>query len=236
MGGDIDIRKDLEAFAGDSLSDLDELASIASALESRRQRVALVFDATSSMYPYWKLAKDTINRVVDGIQSKAAVPVQFKVVAYRDVRFDIPAIEASEWSGDASYLKAFTESVYCQGGGDFPESIGHGLREVMGQEASQIILIGDAPGHYGSEGHTEASECKQAECPIYALYTVDHEDTKGEFETIARLSGGKAFHLTSTTTEAFEDVMNVLIASNKNLAINYEPRTLEGRAIKGLLA
>jgi hypothetical protein len=222
-------------FGETSLDDLDELRELAEALESRRQRIALVFDCTSSMGPYWEVATKTLNRVIDGIKNQSTVPIQIKVVGYRDVRCDNYPIEACEWSDNTGYLKEFVGSVYCTGGGDFPESIGDGLKEVIHEGPSQIILIGDAPGHKGSEGYTEAHECRLAGCPIYALYTARHPDTVEAFEKIAKLSGGKAFYLSSTSAECFEDIITVLLASNKALAIEYQPKTLEGKAVKALL-
>lgn len=218
-----------------SLDDLENLCNAAEAAAARRQRFALVFDATSSMGSWWRITQDALKKAVDEIKLRTDLPIQIKVVAYRD-HTDDPApdvVEMSEWSDDTRYLKNFITSMDCKGGGDYPESIGHGLKEVLNQQCNMVILIGDAPSKIGSYGWDEAKQLGQSQCPIHALYVHDSDDLKQCFGRLAKLSGGKAMHLSSGA--GFDDVLKVLLGSAKALQIDYQPTSEEGKRIKALL-
>lgn len=222
----------------DELSDLDsqmeDLMFAAEHAASQRQRFALVVDATSSMGSVWSKAKDALKTAVDEIKRSAVVPVQICVVAYRDHIEDHKkyVVEASEWSDDTDYLYDYIREMRCHGGGDYPESIGHGLAYIQQQQQAvhQIILIGDAPSKKDSFGYAEAQAFGQQNCPIYALYTDKDPHLVKCFQKLARLSGGKAFHLDKASN--MSDVFQVLLSSNKTLGIEYQPATEEGRRIK----
>lgn len=222
-----------DEFGIGSLDDLDNLCNAAEAAAARRQRFALVFDATSSMGSWWTATQDALKTAVDEIKSRTGVPIQIKVVAYRDHVCDDQVVDESEWSDDTRYLKNFITSVSCEGGGDYPESIGHGLRQVLGQQCNMVILIGDAPSKPGSLGWDEAAQLGQSDCPIHALY-VDREERLVEcFQKLAKLSGGKAMHLKDR--KGFDDILKVLLGSAKALQLDYQPETEEGKRIKALL-
>ena len=218
-----------------SLDDLDTAATAASAAEASRMRFALVCDATGSMDAAWSAARSALTVAVDQIKSRTLVPVQIRVVAYRDVDDGPDAVcEASDWSDDTDYLKDFIGNIECHGGGDYPESIGRGLRKLVQQQCKTIILIGDAPGKEPDTGFEEAIICAKDGCPIYALYT-DPNDKRlvTHFEQIARLSGGKAMSLTSF--KDLKDIISVLLTSNKALQISYQPESEAGKRAKALL-
>lgn len=214
-----------------SLDDqFEDLLNAAHTASIQRQRYALCVDATGSMQSTWNMAKDALKQAVDDIKSKVNVPVQIKVVAYRDHESDgDQVIEQSEWSDDTDYLKEFIGSIRCHGGGDYPESVGHALRECLQQDTKQVILIGDAPGKGESLGYKEAQLLGQSSCPVFALYTNVEERLVDNFTKIARLSGGKAFHLKDKNS--MRDIFQVLLAANSALQISYQPTTEEGRRL-----
>lgn len=215
---------------------LDDLALAAETSYARRQRFALVVDATSSMGPVWNMAKDSLKYAVDEIKKRSNVPVQLTVIAYRD-HIDDPAdivTEQSEWSDDTDYLKEFISNIKAKGGGDYPESIGHGLRLLEQSPVNQVILIGDAPGKEGSDGFKEARWLGTQKAPIYAMYTNDESLVVESFRKLASLSGGKAFYLKNK--ESMADIFMLLLASNKALAIEYQPTTIEGKAMQAELS
>ena len=218
-----------------SLDDLDTATIAAEAAEACRMRFALVCDATGSMDSTWSAAKTALTTAVDQIKSKTLVPVQIRVVAYRDVDDGPDAVcETSDWSDDTDYLKDFISSIRCFGGGDYPESIGRGLRRLIQQRCKTIILIGDAPGKEPDTGFEEALICGQEQCPIYALYTAPSDNRLvGHFEKLAKLSGGKAMPLTSF--KDLRDIISVLLTSNKALQIEYQPESEAGKRAKALL-
>jgi hypothetical protein len=237
MDKHVDTRKDVSE-ADDlgigNLDDLQGLCDAAEAAEAARQRFALVFDATGSMGPWWTTTQEALKKAVEEIKARTSVPIQIKVVAYRDHCYtDFPVVEESEWSDDTRYLKNFITAMVCAGGGDYPESIGHGLKAILQQKCNMVILMGDAPSKEGSWGWDEAKTCAEDKCPIHALYVVDSSDVQECFGKIAKLSGGKAMHLHDS--EGFDDVLKVLLGSAKALQLDYQPTSEEGKRIKALL-
>jgi len=221
-----------------SLDDqLDDLMFTAERAAAQRQRFALLVDATSSMGSHWARAKEALRSAVDVIKRDAKVPIQISVVAYRD-HIDDPkkyVVEYSDWSDDSDYLYNYINSMRCHGGGDYPESIGHGLAYLLSQQypISQIILIGDAPSKEGSLGYHEAETFGKKGCPIYALYTQEEHNLVECFQKLAKLSGGKAMFLEKYCN--LSDIFKVLLASNKVLGIEYIPESTEGQKLKGEL-
>lgn len=220
-------------FNSGGLDDLDMAAAAADSAARLRKRFALVVDATGSMGSVWTAATEALAQAVDEINAKSRVPVQIKVVAYRDHTCDTNFLEQSQWSNDSKYLKEFIGGILDHGGGDYPESVGHGLAACLQQDCGQIILIGDAAGRDNSTGFKEAEIFGQDKCPIFAMYTNEYDNQLMEhFKQIARLSGGKAMLLKQG--ESFmRDVLGILFG--KALGITYQPATAEGIAAQKLL-
>ena len=219
---------------GCGMDDLDNATIAADSAAQCRQRFALVCDATSSMNSAWTAAQNALKQAMDQIKSRATVPVQLRVVAYRDVDDGPKAVcEASEWSDDTDYLQSFIKSIRCFGGGDYPESVGVGLRQLLQQQVKTVILIGDAPGKDPDMGFKEAQIMGREGCPIYALYTDDDPRLVAHFEQLARLSGGKAMLLSDF--KDLRDIISVLLTSNKALQISYTPETASGKKAQALL-
>lgn len=237
MDKSITNRPDIEQKPIDEMGSLDDqfedLIHAAAHSEAQRQRFALVIDATSSMGGVWSRAKDALKQAVDEIQSNTRTPFQVCVVAYRDhlVESASRVVEFSNWSDDTVYLKDFIENMTCFGGGDYPESIGHGLAYLLQQQGlSQIILIGDAPSKNGSLGYAEAQAFGQQSTPIYALYTDDDDRLVTCFKRLAQLSGGKAFPLFAGSN--MSDILKTLFAHNKALQITYQATSIEGKRMQ----
>jgi len=232
-----DVEKPIDEIG--SLDDqFEDLMFAAEHSRTAMQRVALCVDATSSMGGVWALAKDALKQAVDEIHKRSSIPVEICVVAYRDHTDDPPeyVVEASDWSADSHYLHDFIGKMRCHGGGDYPESIGHGLAFLLKDQAkqqgnpiSQVILIGDAPSKHGSLGYVEAQTFGLQKCPVYALYTNDVEGLVECFQKLARLSGGKAFHLRSLSDMA--EIFTILLAKNPALQIEYTPTSAEGKRL-----
>ena len=232
--GDVTESDDFDMdFNSGGLDDLDMAAAAADSAARLRKRFALVIDATGSMGSVWSAATEALALAVDEINAKSRVPVQIKVVAYRDHIHDTNFLEQSQWSNDSKYLKEFIGGISDHGGGDYPESVGHGLGACLQQDCGQIILIGDAAGRDNSTGFEEAEILGQDKCPVFAMYT-DAGDHRliHHFEKLAQLSGGKAM-LLKTGTSFMRDVLGILFG--KALGITYQPATAEGIEAQKLL-
>ena len=226
---DISIHEDLKIDSLKSDDIFEALGTAATASSAARRRYVICIDATSSMGPVWTMAKKAAKQSIDEIKRKASCPIQVRIIAYRDITCDTNFIESSEWSDDTLYLREFIDKMGCQGGGDYPESVDVGLMEALIDRPNQIILIGDAPGRPESPGFKEAEAAGQTECPIFALYTDEDAKLVKNFTRIAKLSGGKAMHLKNL--DVMEDILSVLLSSDKRLMITYEPKTLEGKKL-----
>lgn len=231
---DLDLRKDITTTHPDLMTGLDGLSALAeaaSAAETKKRRYALVYDATSSMYPYWSLTKKVMKKLIEDIQAKTYVPFEIKIIAYRDVTVDSVPLEVTKWSADPDYLHSFLDHVSCSGGGDEPESVDIGLTEAM-KEANLIILVADAQGRPESPGEREASHCGQVGCPIYAFYCdQDNPRLIANFKRLAQLSGGRA-SLLNDNPDVFKDILSLALSKDSGLQLEYKPSTEEGRRIQ----
>lgn len=229
------VESDSMDFSTGGIDDLDMATDAAEAAARLRKRFGLCFDATGSMDYVWTAATQALGQAVDEITKRSDVPVQIKVVAYRDHIYDAPHLvtEQTVWENDTQALKNFISGVYCNGGGDYPESIGHGLRQLIQQQCNQVILIGDAAGRHDSTGFDEAKIMGADKCPIFAMYTDDRDEALvRHFKKLAELSGGKAFLLKSGT-DFMRDALSILFS--KALGITYQPTTPEGIAAQKLI-
>lgn len=212
----------------EGFDDFDHLGVAAEAASAARKRFILCCDATSSMGPWWQLAQKSLKKAVDEIASKTYTPFQCKVVAYRDHTCDDTPLNESDWSNDTEYLKDYISTIACTGGGDYPESVGHGLAPAAQSDACMVILIGDAPGRDNSNGLYEAKILGTQKCPVFALHCTDERRLVENFQAIAKLSGGKAMLLRDG--QSMTDIFSALL-SKIVFQIEYQPTSIEGKEI-----
>lgn len=212
----------------EGFDDFDHLATAANASAAARKRFFLVCDATSSMGPWWQMAQAALKKAVDEVASRTNTPFQVKVVAYRDHTCDSRPFEESNWSNDTEYLKDYIKGIRCEGGGDYPESVGHGLAPAAQSDACMVILIGDAPGRYESDGLYEAEILGKQKCPVFALHCTREERLVENFQAIAKRSGGKAMLLQDAGSMA--DIFSALLAKVV-FQITYQATSIEGKKL-----
>lgn len=212
-------------------STIDDLIAAARDSGDSVRRFVIVFDATSSMGPWWSMATDAVKQAITEIKSRTAFQVAVQVVAYRDITVDHEPLVISDLTDDEFYLKEFTAGVHAEGGGDTPESVDIGLQQAIKSKASMVILIGDADSRPESPGWKEASELGQSGCPIHALWIdTGYQKVRTCFERLAKLSGGKAFPLNSRSNMA--DILTTILASDKKLMITYQATSIEGQRMQ----
>jgi hypothetical protein len=178
---------------------------------ARRVRCLLLFDATSSMQPYWTHVRATLDQIIERL-----LPVHgdmtLKIVAYRDDCDGPRIIESSGWSADAQTLAAFVGLVACAGGGDTPEAVDRALQVAQAEQddLSAVVLIGDAPPHPERDGCSEARALGTQQRPVFPIAVGGAENTREAFGAIARLSGGRMIDLDKI--EELYDVLGVVLA------------------------
>jgi Tol biopolymer transport system component len=133
--------------------------------------VVLLIDTTGSMQPVLQNVRDNLHQVITSI--KAAQPsAEFAVATYRDVddKDDQGLSELfrvrQNLNKDERVAQATLDQITregANGGGDTPEQFLNGLFQVSNgaisfrPDSSRIVvLVGDAPSHDPSAGHTQA--------------------------------------------------------------------------------
>lgn len=120
-------------------------------LRSRGLEVALVFDATSSMWQFIDSLKQSLSEIV--VRLSTLVPNhRLAVVAYRDKGDEFVTKEHPLSAGRYSVL-GFIEDVTAAGGGDIEEAVAQALRAAVFElrwapDAQRVIVLaGDAAPH-----------------------------------------------------------------------------------------
>jgi hypothetical protein len=125
-------------------------------LQQKGLDIVLVLDATNSMAPYIREAKERLHDILDVITG--LVPnTRFGIVAYKDYGDDYgpDAVNALRLTDDADAIREFIDEIIATGGGDLPEPIHEALRvatnhKEIGWGSGRkriIILVGDSPVH-----------------------------------------------------------------------------------------
>ena len=219
-----------DEFLSGSFDDLE--AEIGHA-RKRLRRFCLIMDATSSMSGCWTQAIEAMHYVAENIFDRARVPVELKVIAYRDHCDGSGILDQSYFSNDRAYLKDYISNIRCYGGGDEPEAIKVGLEAALTEVEglSRVVLLGDAPDHHeqGQDAIIPALELGKIQAPIFAIYL--RLSAKASFEAIAKASGGRAYGF-DDFKGGMGDIITTILAQDKLLGIEYIPKTIEGKKIK----
>ena len=119
-------------------------------------------DATCSMKPYLKSAKEQIRSIVTDIKSHFLnePDVRIAVVAYRD-HLSKPHIEHLDFTTSTDEVSMFLDTLKPVWGHDFAEDVLGGIAKALSlswqQQTRSIVHIADAPPH-GRELHDLASK------------------------------------------------------------------------------
>jgi len=116
--------------------------------------LVFVVDCTGSMSAYIANAQSSIKSIISEIQASEKVDVRFALVEYRDH----PPEESSfvtrvhDFTDSIKTAQEYVDVMSAEGGGDWPECISCGLKEVtrLGFRKDSLkicILISDAPPH-----------------------------------------------------------------------------------------
>lgn len=136
--------------------DEDTISTFSSISEAQGQAdIAFVIDTTGSMGGVITNVANNINDFVDRLTSEYNIKANFALVDYRDITVDgvdstkVVMNGVSNWFSSVSSFKNEVNSLYVNGGGDWPESAIDGLevaRNLGFRESANkfIILVTDA--------------------------------------------------------------------------------------------
>lgn len=114
--------------------------------------VLFLMDATGSMSPYIRAAKEKVKTIIDDINSAFLheAEVRIAIVAYRDHEAS-PNIEFLDFTTSVSDAHSFLQRLRLVSGDDWPEDVLGGIQQAVRaswkNENRCLIHIGDAPAH-----------------------------------------------------------------------------------------
>jgi len=166
---------------------------------------AIALDATGSMTGLIDEARQSIDKILDGIYAEAKVKVRARVYVYRDYDVRQGVCEFSDLSGNSQKLSRWLASVKAHGGGgNQGEAVETALEAIYEQdEVSVVLLAGDEPSNSRQALNTYnmrrkltarewAAKFAQRTVPIHTFLIGNGSDTKADFAAIAKLSGGQS--------------------------------------------
>ncbi len=169
--------------------------------------VAFVLDATGSMGPWIKEAREKIKGIAADLAAGDPSPdVRFALVRYRDTS-DAFTTQVVPFTRHLDVMRLALDGTEPKGGGDTPEAVIEGLRDGVraldwreGDDVLRLLyLVGDAPPQTGAGRPHEADVLAEALQRGIVIHTIacGRMDSRGQtfFERVARHSEGRAFRL-----------------------------------------
>jgi hypothetical protein len=164
--------------------------------------IAVLIDTTGSMGGVISNVQANASTILSNVAS-AQPDAEFAVAEYRDVSADAtPFRVAQNLTANQADVTGALDSLVATGGGDYPEDGINGLFQVASgavgfrpNSSRIVLLIGDAPSHDPSNGHTLAdaiSALKAAGITVLAL-DLSGLDSTGQATAITGATGGRLF-------------------------------------------
>ncbi|WP_200214400.1 VWA domain-containing protein [Micromonospora coerulea] len=166
--------------------------------------VVLLVDTTGSMGPAIANVRTNLQQVITNVRT-AQPSAEFAVASYRD-EGDGPELfrVRQDLTGDASALQTAVDGLSAGGGGDVPEAWVNGLFQVsdgaIGYRSGSsriVVLVGDAPSHDPSAGHTLAQAAAALQADDARVLAVNVSggggglDADGQATTVAGATDGQ---------------------------------------------
>ena len=216
---------------GYSSADADRIPEqVARVLFPRKGVFVFCLDATGSMAPTLKDAKNSLREIATRMASEAKCAVEIEVIAYRDYDMGNLVREDSGLTADMEKLVKFLDGLGAAGGGaDGGEAVQAGLeRALQIENLCAVLLAGDEPAHTrlqlnGMQRHQQLTAAELArqfgdkKIPVHTFVVGQRPDTIASFEAIAQASGGKRGFLDGSKAMIDMAVM-AMLASLKGAA------------------
>jgi hypothetical protein len=177
-------------------------------LETLNLDVLFLIDATGSMSDEINKVQSTIFDVAAKIDALPEQPeVRYGLVSYRD-RGDSFVTQAYEFTPDVRDFAKNLNTVFADGGGDYPESLNEGLHQALnnvewrgGGTVQLIFLVADAPPHLDyPQDYDYAVEMDRAAQRGIKIFPIASSglDDQGEyiFRQLAQYTQGRFIFLT----------------------------------------
>ncbi|MFG2052423.1 VWA domain-containing protein [Micromonospora sp. NPDC048930] len=177
--------------------------------------VVLLVDTTGSMGPAIANVRTNLQQVIDNVRG-AQPSAQFAVASYRDEGDGAELFRVRQnLTGDATALQDAVNGLVAGGGGDTPEAWVNGLFQVSeggiayrSGSSRIVVLVGDAPSHDPSAGHTLTQATAALQADDARVLAVDVSggggglDALGQATTVANATGGQVIGSAPDTVTA----------------------------------
>ncbi|WP_084258993.1 vWA domain-containing protein [Microtetraspora malaysiensis] len=185
--------------------------------------ITFLIDTTGSMGGVISNVRTNANTILSNVAS-AQPDAQFAVAEYRDVSADAMSFRvAQNLTANQTDVTNGLDSLVAMGGGDFPEDGINGLFQVASGEvhfrpnsSRVVLLIGDAPSHDPSNGHTlaDAIGALQAADITVLAFDLSGLDSTGQATAITNATGGRLFSGINPS-----EVSDTILAALHNLPV-----------------
>ncbi|GGO17038.1 hypothetical protein GCM10010116_34420 [Microbispora rosea subsp. aerata] len=163
--------------------------------------IAFLIDTTGSMGGVISNVRTNANTILSNVAS-AQPDAQFAVAEYRDMADTTPFRVAQDLTGNQADVTDGINSLAASGGGDTPEDginalfqIATGAISFRPDSSRIVLLIGDAPSHDPSNGHTLANAISALQAANITVLAFDLAglNSTGQATAITDATGGKLF-------------------------------------------
>ena len=187
--------------------------------------VVLLVDTTGSMGSAIANVRTNLHAVITSVRASQPT-AQFAVASYRDEGDDGELFRVrQDLTGNEAAVQSAVDSLAVDGGGDFPEAWVNGLFEVSTgkihyrEDSSRIVvLVGDAPSHDPSAGHTLADAIAELHADDARVVAVNVAglDTNHQASQVTTATGGSLVPVGS-------DVSAAILAGLHDLDVTVQP-------------
>jgi len=187
--------------------------------------IVLLVDVTGSMSGAITNVKSNLVNVISTV--KASQPeAQFSVASFGDINDPNPFEVRQDLTADAGLLQTAVNSLSAGGGGDFAEDWINALYKISTGSVSfrpdssrVILLVGDAPSHDPSGGHTlaDAITALKAQNIRVIAFNVGQIDAGGKATAVTTATGG------SIVISNADSVSDAILSGLKNLDVTIKP-------------
>ncbi|MFG1864636.1 choice-of-anchor P family protein [Microbispora bryophytorum] len=184
--------------------------------------ITFLIDTTGSMGGVISNVRTNANTILTTIAS-AQPDAQFAVAEYKDAGDTTPFRVAQNLTANQTDVANGLNSLAATGGGDFPEDGINGLFQVASgavgfrpNSSRIVLLIGDAPSHDPSSGHTLANAISALQAADITVLAFDLAglDSTGQATAITDATDGQLF----SGLDASE-VSDTILAALHNLPV-----------------
>ncbi|MEU6430997.1 vWA domain-containing protein [Microbispora sp. NPDC046973] len=185
--------------------------------------ITFLIDTTGSMGGVISNVRTNANTILSNVAS-AQPDAQFAVVEYRDVAVDATSFRvAQNLTANQTDVTDGLNSLTATGGGDLPEDGINGLFRVASgavgfrpNSTRIVLLIGDAPSHDPSNGHTLADTISALQAADITVLAFDLAglNVGGQATAITDATGGQLFSGLNPS-----EVSDTILAALHNLPV-----------------